>query len=239
MCSKFNKPFSAKHLKPLRSCEELNRSTKRRRGGKLHFFTSGRRTVLQRTHRGSTVCPEESSKTGRGAPFFTKWSKNTTIPLFSCLDPPSEQQRIIKLTSQQARALALASRSIVVHSEGNSFFQGIPGQKARVASAHPSSLSWRWEMGTVPVLLCEPSQGWALKRQPFNPWQPWRTKTDLLFVFDVEPLSRHILPEERTVVHAKASDHCWGCNTFYCCEAEAVLAVDSCAVHLLGGSVFE
>lgn len=73
-------------------------------------------------HRGSTVwCLEESSKTGKGAPSFLQsggeeGEKNpTTIPLFSCLDLPSEQQLVIKLTSQQALGLALASHIIVVH----------------------------------------------------------------------------------------------------------------------------
>lgn len=72
-------------------------------------------------HRGSTVwCLEESSKTGKGAPSCKveekKGKKNpTTIPLFSCLDLPSEQQLVIKLTSQQALGLALASHIIVVH----------------------------------------------------------------------------------------------------------------------------
>lgn len=41
--------------------------------------------------------------------------KNTTIPLFSRLDLPSEQRLVIKVTSQQVHALAVASRSIVVH----------------------------------------------------------------------------------------------------------------------------
>lgn len=48
------------------------------------FFQSYEATMEASTHRGSTVwCPEESSKTGKGAPFG--WG-GTTIPLFSCLD---------------------------------------------------------------------------------------------------------------------------------------------------------
>lgn len=129
-------------------------------------------------------------------------------PFIQMCGPAIWQQLVIKLTSQQARALPPASRSIVVHSGGKSFFHWIPGQKAELGG-DPFQQPWRWEMGTVAGPLCQALWGGVLKGQPFNPWQPWRTETDLLFVFDVVPLSRHIHPEDRTKVHAKASDHCW------------------------------
>lgn len=111
------------------------------------FAPFGSGAVLHCTHRGSTVwCPTVRGEEG---PLTPEWSKNTTIPLFNYLDLPSEQQLVIKLTSQQAHALALASRSIVVQSGGNSFFQGIPGQKAGVVYTRPSSLGiTEWEQSS-------------------------------------------------------------------------------------------
>lgn len=148
---------------------------------------------LTATHTGSTVwCLEESSKTGRGGPSTTerrrgrvKKTTTTTIPSLSFLDVPSKQRLVIKLTSQQASALAFASWSIVVHWGGNSSFQGIPGQKAEMTSTHRSSPGTEeWEQSACHCVVTG---------QPFNPGQPWSTETDLLFLsfFDVAPLSCH------------------------------------------------
>ena len=123
------------------------------------FFSFVSGAVLQCSHRGSTVwCSEESRETGGGPPCSAKWSKNTTIPLFSCLDVPSEQQLVIKLTSQQARALAQASHSIVVHSGGNSFFHGIPGQKAGLAQSRPAVLALKNGNSRSATVLVLPRQ---------------------------------------------------------------------------------
>lgn len=112
----------------------------------------------------------------------------TTIPSLSSLDMPSKQRLVIKLTSQQASALAFASWSIVTHWGGNSSFQGIPGQKAEMTSTHRSSPGTvEWEQSTCHCVV---------RGQPFNPGQPWSTETDFLFLFlgfffDVAPLSCH------------------------------------------------
>ncbi|KAI9546533.1 hypothetical protein NQZ68_026754 [Dissostichus eleginoides] len=122
-------------------------------------------------------------------------------PLFCCLDLPSEQQLVIKLTSQQAHALALASRCIV-------------GYQVKKQGRHrpvPAALALRNGNSRRSTVL--------LKGQPSNPWQPWRTETDLLFVFDVVPLSHHIHPEDQTEVRAKPVDRHRGCDTFHCSEA--------------------
>lgn len=71
----------------------------------------------------------------------------------------------------------------------------------------------------------------------FNPWQPWRTETDLLFVFDVAPLSCHFPFKDKTVVYAKAPDHWGGCHTFHCSMAALALIVGACVVHLLWSGV--
>lgn len=99
-------------------------------------------------HRGSTVGGlEESRKTGKGAPSSkVEEKKKTQQSLHSAvLDLPSEQQLVIKLTSQQALALALASHRCGALRR-KLIFQGIAGQKARVAQTHPCSLGgeqWR------------------------------------------------------------------------------------------------
>lgn len=100
--------------------------------------------MLWCTHRGATVWgPEESSKAGDGAHFAATWTQKTRILSFSCVGLPSEEQLVIKLTSQQPRALDLVSQSIVVHSGGNSFFHGIPSQKAGLVQSRPVALALR------------------------------------------------------------------------------------------------
>lgn len=119
-----------------------------------------------------------------------KIEQRNNNPLFSCLDRPSERQLVIKLTSQRARALAVASQSIAVHSGGNSFFHGVPGQKASLARPRPAALALTNGNGGH-------AAAWAIVvRSLSNPWQPWRTKTDLPpFVLEVVPLSRHFHPQ--------------------------------------------
>lgn len=174
----------------------------------------------------------------RAPPVFTKWSKKTTIALFSCLDLPSEQQLVIKLTSQQARALALASRCIVVHWGGNSFFERIPGQKAGLAWTRPYSLGVEeWEQKQC--CCVSPCESNCSKDNLLIPGSREGQRQICFLSFDVVPLSRHIHPKDTTVVHAKASNHWWGCDTFPCAKAEAFLAwaIGLCVVHLLKGSV--
>lgn len=121
-------------------------------------------------------------------PIFTKWSTKTTIALFSCLDLPSKQQLVIKLTSQQARALALASRSIAVHWGGNSFFEGIPGQKARLAWARPRSLGVEeWEQS--PCCCASPREPDCWKDNPLIPGNREGQRQICFLSFDVVPLS--------------------------------------------------
>lgn len=75
--------------------------------------------------------PEQSSVAAKG-PLSFKIQPKRNKDFICRLDLPFEQQLVIKLTAQRAHALALASQSIEVHSAGNSFFWGIPGQKAGV-----------------------------------------------------------------------------------------------------------
>lgn len=103
--------------------------------------------------------------------------------LYSAVWTWPEQQLVIKLTSQQAPALAPASHIIVVHWGGNPFFRGYQVKKQgwqRLIPAAVASMDGQSRRATA-LVLC-------LKGRPFNRWQPWTTETDSLFVFDVVPL---------------------------------------------------
>lgn len=108
-------------------------------GENLLFQTSWSGVVLScYPHRLHCLVPRREQQDGQRGPLSyrvkegesKKTTTTTTIPSLSSLDMPSKQRLVIKLTSQQASALAFASWSIVMHWGGNSSFQGIPGQKA-------------------------------------------------------------------------------------------------------------
>ena len=242
-CRKSNGPFSAASQtpKPTQALggAKVGHQVETRRETFVFFVFGKRRWAPLYSQRLHCLVPRREQQDRLRGPFPTKWSINTTIPLFSCLDLPSEQQLVIKLTSQQARPgpcfpehCGALRRKLILSEDTRSKSRG---------GIDSSQQPWRWGMGTVAAPLCQTSRGRVLKGQPFNPWQPWRTETDLLFVFDVVPLSRHIQPEDETVVHAKASDRWSGCNTVHCSEAVAALAriTHSCVVHLLRGKCLE
>lgn len=103
-----------------------------------------RRCRPLRSQRLHCLVPRREQQDRRRGPFPTKWRrrKTTTIPSFSCLDLPSEQQLVIKLTSQQALALALAFSHPSGALRRKLIFQGDPRSESRGGTGS-SPQPWR------------------------------------------------------------------------------------------------
>lgn len=129
--------------------------------------------MLRCAHRGSSVWgPEESGETGGGAPSRPNGAQTQQSLYPARLDLPSERRLVTELTSQRARALALASRSIVVRSGGNSSFHRVPGQKAGRRRRAPAALARR-----------NGNRRRAAGSVLFNPWQAAKDTDRLAFWF--------------------------------------------------------
>lgn len=123
-------PWLKKNL--CRIWEELH-GDKRVGGGIFCFYFSSlmrQRCGLLCSQRLHCLVPRREQQDRQRGPFLQSGGeegkkKNPQQSLYSAvLDLTSEQQLVIKLTSQQALGLALASHIIVVHWGGNSFFRG-------------------------------------------------------------------------------------------------------------------